>query len=337
MLSFEEMEKIPTGATEIARVDFAEGYAGRGDPPNTYILLGKPAVVFDTGFNSEKNKALFLDALEQCGLSLGDIGYVVLSHWHWDHTGLASWLSSTTEAIFLIHPDEFARVAGTPAEMETIARATENLYLLHGFSAETAAGITALAFELRSPPISGDRIELLQDDRILEVGGASFKVVYSPGHTPGSVCLYCEREGLLLSGDTLYGRLFPHPVAEIQTAELPEYSILREYPRTLERIRKLDAKYCLPGHGAPFSPALKVIDTISRFTERRLDRMVRVLRNFGSEMNAAQILEIFFPKLGPEDLYHSAAEIILLLEVAEDRGLVSRNKNSENVLFFKAT
>jgi glyoxylase-like metal-dependent hydrolase (beta-lactamase superfamily II) len=44
----------------------------------------------------------------------------------------------------------------------------------------------------------------LADGAVLSGGGISAKVLSTPGHTPGSVCLYFEPEHLLLSGDTLF-------------------------------------------------------------------------------------------------------------------------------------
>ena len=44
----------------------------------------------------------------------------------------------------------------------------------------------------------------VNDGDILEKGGCRWKVIATPGHTPGGVCYYCEEAGILLSGDTLF-------------------------------------------------------------------------------------------------------------------------------------
>jgi len=44
----------------------------------------------------------------------------------------------------------------------------------------------------------------MEDREILKVGGISLKVLHTPGHTKGSVCFYCQKEAVLLSGDTLF-------------------------------------------------------------------------------------------------------------------------------------
>lgn len=45
---------------------------------------------------------------------------------------------------------------------------------------------------------------LLREGDIINVGEIGFSIIHTPGHTPGGVCLYCEKEGILFSGDTLF-------------------------------------------------------------------------------------------------------------------------------------
>ncbi|MDH5533069.1 MAG: MBL fold metallo-hydrolase [Candidatus Pacebacteria bacterium] len=42
------------------------------------------------------------------------------------------------------------------------------------------------------------------DEETIKLGNKEFKVIHTPGHTPGSVSLYCKEEKLLISGDTLF-------------------------------------------------------------------------------------------------------------------------------------
>jgi glyoxylase-like metal-dependent hydrolase (beta-lactamase superfamily II) len=44
----------------------------------------------------------------------------------------------------------------------------------------------------------------LKDGQTLEVGGATLRVLHTPGHSPGGVCLHLESQGVLFSGDTLF-------------------------------------------------------------------------------------------------------------------------------------
>ncbi len=46
--------------------------------------------------------------------------------------------------------------------------------------------------------------ELLDDGEVLSAGAMRLKVIHTPGHTTGGVCLYDEKEGVLFTGDTLF-------------------------------------------------------------------------------------------------------------------------------------
>jgi len=94
------------------------------------------------------------------------------SHGHIDHVFDNAALRRASDAPIAIHPDDAYRLEGTNA---------------YGFEMEPSVA----EHDLRE----GDK---------LTVGDLTFDVLHTPGHTEGSVCLYEEREGLLLSGDVLF-------------------------------------------------------------------------------------------------------------------------------------
>lgn len=57
-----------------------------------------------------------------------------------------------------------------------------------------------LNLKLDLPPVG----RWFKDGDKLSFGNTTFEVIATPGHTPGGVCFYCEEEGVLFSGDTLF-------------------------------------------------------------------------------------------------------------------------------------
>lgn len=97
-----------------------------------------------------------------------------------------------------------------------------------------------LSTGLFGKPVSLKADRLLKDGELLELAGLSLRVLFTPGHTPGGCCYYGEKEGVLLSGDTLFagsvGRTdFPGGsmrtlVASVQRKLLPLPDETKVYP-----------------------------------------------------------------------------------------------------------
>jgi len=128
------------------------------------------AMVVDPGADVER----ILDVVANHGLKVGQI---VLTHAHIDHVGGTMQLKRLTQAPVLLHS------------------ADEKLL--------DQVGQQAAWLGMRAPdPVKVDR--WLADGDTVQVGGISAKVLHTPGHTQGCVCLYFEAEEKLIAGDTLF-------------------------------------------------------------------------------------------------------------------------------------
>ena len=150
------------------------------------------------------------------GLEL-DIKIILLTHGHIDHVGALKAVKEAIGAEMAIHTDDAKSLRGLRGWLQS--------FLVPG-----------LTYPLPPPP---DR--LLKDGDSISVAGLSFKVLHTPGHTPGGICLLGE--GVVFSGDTLFNY-------GIGRTDLPGGS----YNQLLESIRtKLmtlpDDTIVYPGHG----------------------------------------------------------------------------------------
>lgn len=85
---------------------------------------------------------------------------------------------------------------------------------------------------------------LVENGSIIKAGDIRLKVLHTPGHTRGSICLLEEGSKFLFSGDTL----FAHGI--FGRVDLPGGS-LGEMINSLKRLTELDAAMLYPGHGVP--------------------------------------------------------------------------------------
>jgi glyoxylase-like metal-dependent hydrolase (beta-lactamase superfamily II) len=140
---------------------------------NAYLLWdgrSPDALVVDPGMGAA---APLMERVAANGLRLH---LIANSHGHIDHIFDDAPLMRASEAPLAIHPDDRHRLEG------------RNEY---GFELET---VTAT-------------VDLRQGEQV-RIGDLILDVLHLPGHTEGSVCLYEERRGLLLSGDVLFAGAF---------------------------------------------------------------------------------------------------------------------------------
>ena len=83
---------------------------------------------------------------------------------------------------------------------------------------------------------------LLENGQAISVGSIVFRVIHTPGHSPGSICFLCEEEGVMITGDTLFAD-------NIGRCDLWEgsYTTMRQ---TLQALRAYNGDLTIyPGHG----------------------------------------------------------------------------------------
>lgn len=142
---------------------------------NCYIIgdeVSKQAAVIDAPDSASE----ILDVLENENLTLK---FILLTHYHFDHVGALDALKEATNAKVAIHT----------FEADGLCDPTVNL---------------ALYADAPCPQAPADI--RLKDTDIITFGDVKIKVLYTPGHTIGSVCYYIEKENMLFSGDTLFFR-----------------------------------------------------------------------------------------------------------------------------------
>ncbi len=145
------------------------------------------------------------------------VKYIVNTHGHFDHVGADGELKDAFPAATIaIHPGD--------------------LRLLEGV--EDQGGF----FGVPTTPQPGPDL-LLEDGLTLSAGSISMKVIHTPGHTEGGVCLYMERERILFTGDTLFA-------GSVGRTDLPGGSYEKLIGSIKTRILPLgDDVRILPGHG----------------------------------------------------------------------------------------
>ncbi|HET7838256.1 MAG TPA: MBL fold metallo-hydrolase [Rectinemataceae bacterium] len=190
---------------------------------NAYVILGsRDCILVDPGDEAQRILA-FLDSRDLVP------SHIVLTHGHLDHTAaipelLAVWAERGFGPLLAAHSLD-ADYFGESGEEK---------------NRDLFAAIRAIGY-FRSYWKAMKGIDLLlEDGATLPVGG--FRVIHTPGHTRGSICLYGQAERILISGDTLFE-------SGVGRTDGPDAS-QAELEKSLARLALLPPEtVVLPGHG----------------------------------------------------------------------------------------
>ncbi|MBI5347185.1 MAG: MBL fold metallo-hydrolase [Candidatus Aenigmarchaeota archaeon] len=185
---------------------------GVGYDCNTYLIDGEVLVDTGTGIFFSQMK----EEIEAMGYDLNHIRTIINTHCHFDHSGGNKKFRDWLKAKIAIHEDDKEAV-------------------------ETGSGTLAHLFGQTSKTVTMD--EVLENGDKIRTENFIFEVLSTPGHTPGSICLYEKNKKILISGDTLFE-------SSTGRTDYPGGSKI-DMKKSLEKLSKLNAIYLLPGHGMP--------------------------------------------------------------------------------------
>ena len=194
---------------------------------NAYLVINGPKMLLvDTGMPGSAKK--IVNYIRSLGKNPADVEYIVITHGDIDHIGGAAEMKQLTGARIAIHAGDAPFLSGESG----LRRVKGPIGAVSNFFTRL------LPFRPVAPDI------LLEDG--VEIGG--FKIIYTPGHTTGSICLYLPRR-VIFVGDALSSDSKGNP----QPLRKRKYlsTDIAQANASFKKISQLDFDICLAGHGTP--------------------------------------------------------------------------------------
>ncbi|RLJ01069.1 MAG: MBL fold metallo-hydrolase [Candidatus Aenigmatarchaeota archaeon] len=185
-------------------------FDGIGNSSNLYLMDNQLLVDTGLGISFER----IIGEIKEAGLQPEKIKIILNTHCHYDHIGGNNLFKKLTNA------DVYA----LEIDAENIETGKNTFYELFGNNF-----------------ISSKIDRKLKDGEIIKTKNYSFRVIHTPGHTKGSICLYEPKKKILISGDTL----FSDSVGRADLTGGNETELIN----SLKKLQKLDTELLLPGHG----------------------------------------------------------------------------------------
>jgi len=187
---------------------------------NTCVIKDNVNIIIDPG-SAEFLPSLVQD-LRKDGIEPKDIDIITNTHLHGDHCWSNEAFKELSGARIIIHPIQ------------------KKFYDVTVIEGARFIGLQPIGFKEDS----------CFDGNVLDAGDTEMELIYSPGHSPCSICFYCQKDKFLICGDVVFnkntGRVdFPGGSAD-------------ELRKSIEALSKLEIEYLLPGHMDVVAGAEKV-------------------------------------------------------------------------------
>jgi hydroxyacylglutathione hydrolase len=219
------ISRSPYQSTRVADGIFCYVWQGRGNNCNSVVLAnvlkgGKTHVLIDPGhINDEVREPCFdllVNAMAQDKIKVEDVGLVINTHAHPDHCEADGLVIERSGAVVTMSKaeDEYRRSFGSRWQLDKAPYLTPLFYL---------------------------------DEGNLQVGTqgpSKIEVFITPGHTPGSVCLYWPEQKLIVTGDVVF-------YGSVGRTDMPGGSQI-QLKKSIERLSALDVEVLVSGHSTEY-------------------------------------------------------------------------------------
>lgn len=300
---------------------------------NTYLIRGNDGyLLIDAGWNSREGFETMQSQLKELSLTFTDIRKIVVTHSHGDHYGLVPAIKERTDAEVILHRCEKDMLLNRFAGIQQTMFDIEGLFRKHGApDSDTPVH--------RPPPfVRKGMIEplvpetTLEGGEIISTGEFNLLVIWTPGHSPGHICLYEEKNKLLFGGDHVLPGITPNISLVPHNGENP----LGDFVKSLDILGLLDVEMVLPAHEEPYPDLKKRIREIKSHHQNRNNEILASLHN--GPRTAYRISSaitwvptaggIKFTDLAPMDRRMALLETLSHLKAMEtDKELISYEEN----------
>jgi glyoxylase-like metal-dependent hydrolase (beta-lactamase superfamily II) len=241
---------------------------------NTYLVRADNGyLLVDCGWDTADTLHTLEGHLRALDIRLPDVRHLVITHIHPDHYGLAGRLREITSAELSFHRLERLFVESRYLNAEELMIEMREWLHLNGTPDDELDRLN------RGSTGILERVQIAYPDRTLEggeeipCGRFAFRVIWTPGHSAGHICLYDRSQKVLVSGDHVLPHISPTVGLHVRSQGNP----LADYLDSLQLIGKLEAELVLPGHGEPFQGLPERTEALLAHHQARLDEVITLL------------------------------------------------------------
>lgn len=289
------------------------------------VRLDDGYMLIDTGMDTSEAFAALSEGLRSLGVEWADIRRVLVTHMHPDHIGQLARVLKLSGAELLMHRAEVEHLnmivdAGEPPWINDGLR-------LAGTPAAMSSAIHHSLRHLRDALQRVDSAAMLDGGEEIATSRGPARILWTPGHTVGHVCLYWPGLRLIYAGDLLIEKITPN------ISWLPERDCLTEYLDSLRSLIPYEIETVLPSHGEPFGGHREWIAQTIAHHEARCGQLLAAAQH--SPVSAHHLVPVLWDRhLSPFHYHFALFEVLAHLEHLRRQGRMSVEGGAGGALFW---
>ena len=301
---------------------------------NSYVIRTPDEnLVIDTGFNQPECLEALTAGLKELSIDM-DHTTLFLTHLHSDHVGLTNDIITDKTRVLMSDVDyNYLKNEHDGAFWPWM----EEKFYHEGLSRDLIELQRKVNPARAFAPKYLFRAETVSDHECFSIGGHILECLWTPGHTPGHMCLYLKKEKILFSGDHILFDITPNI-----TMWRGIDDALGNYLESLRKIQSLDIHLTLPGHRGNDMDVYERIHQIQQHHDQRIRQTLSIIQK-NPGLNACQIgAQMTWSMRGKnwdefpiQQKWFAIGETISHLDYLIERGKIIRHTDKE-IFYYNA-
>ncbi len=306
---------------------------------NVYLLHSDGEyLLIDAGWDGEVALQSLKKQTAEIGVDLKDISRIIVTHGHHDHYGLVGRLREIFRPKVILHYLDKELIRQRVINADELLRQTDQWLRLNGLPTNLLLPSRPVPGETRRSIAPTPPDITVRGGEIISVEDFNLQVIWTPGHSPGHICLYEPTQKILFSGDHVLPVITPNISLPPQSESNP----LGDFLKSLNTVKQLDVKLVLPAHEHRFTDLKKRVEEIIQHHEQRNSEILETIKT--EPKTAYQIATgitwipeeggINFQNLAPWDKRMAVSETLAHLQAMTiDQKIAKFNRDS--VIYYR--
>ena len=286
-------------------------------------------IIVDTGLDSKESREAWERVFDEF-MEPASIKYIVVTHYHPDHIGMAAWLHQRCKKPVHISRGEFSwyrRIIDRDASdfEQTFRRFAREVGLTEK-AVETYLPMFAVENKAPGERLEKQMVSFMSEGDFFTIGGKEWSIVGGNGHSPEHCCLYCPELKVMISGD----QLLPRISSNISVTTMNEFDDpLADWLQSCDKLKQLipNETLILPAHQEPFYGAKVRAEQLIDMHKQQLQLLRDSTKQELDTIDATRIL--FNRELNAFERFMAISETLSHLNYLITQGDLHRNKHPE--------